>query len=1181
MMSMKDGVQSGTPVAPARDRGKARTIALAIATVASVVPAPASHLERHPASPLIAAATFAAAGVEADGRNINGPSLLRISEAVPPERRADPRARYYLYFADHGGKYIRLAWAAELTGPYTLYRPGRGVLSLFDAPGEPAGDGDNHVLPLSPTLAVGGHIASPDVHFDERRGEFVMVFHGFPFRRGVGEEGWGIDRSGQSSFVARSPDGLDFNRDLGPVALGRPYLRVFWWEGRRYASAFSGLFRSTDHDDWFAPFEQIPVEVPALARARHTAVRPLDDALDIFYTERGVAPEHLRVVRVYPADDPVKWRIGEDRAVLEPETSWEGGDLPLTTSRSGRAAEPERALRDPAYWREPDNSEWIIYAIAGEQGLALARLGQSEAAPWRPAAPPSADAERFVPLRGGTYLAGDLIVRPDLPPGGPAVPLNTPGAELSAERVVRAVDDFEIGQTPVTNAEYARYVEATGAPAPTHWPEGRPEAGTRHDPVVFVNRYEAEAYARWLTAETGRIHRLPTRGEFEYAARGGLTGRRYPWGDAEPAGRANFSAQAPRPADAWRDHLRPVASYPPNGYGLYDLAGNVWQWVVEGEDPATSRYKYRVVDPAEVERAVMGGSWRQDAAFLRAGTRVSFAPGLRQPDIGFRVVREPAGGAASFHPSERRLVALRQSDGTVALSWQPAPDEAGAGFHVYRSDARFEAGRRITTEPVAGGSWIDPAPGTGRMNYRVRPVGPGGEAGRPTPWQASTNEAGDVAMAFHPADRPGGYVPVFGDLDGDGRLDGVLRFDSGFAEMAPDPGRWMELEAYGSGGRFLWRRPLSGHEVARGNPNNVPVLVYDLDGDGRAEVVCRLQEGEEAVLAVLDGMTGEVRRRVPWPLLLTDFARSSSRIHLAVAYLDGRSPAIIVQTGLYENERVNAYDAALRPLWEHRGTGATGGSGSHRIEVADLDGDGRDEVVIGSTCLEPDGRVRWSTYWQHADHAIIRDFLPERPGREIFYAIETPIFAGAYLVDGATGESLWARNRQTDPRWIHSHSAWAADVDPATAGIECYVDRNRGRGHVLLSARGELLRDPFPGYRDWPLEWDPQNPGRELVERRSGVLGRMENGEWIAAARQPDLAGVTGSVVMVADVVGDGRDEMVIVGERAGRRGLFVITSTHPVAGVRPSPTFDREYRLWLSRNLGAGYGSYAEPSAP
>lgn len=751
--------------------------------------------------------------------------------------------------------------------------------------------------------------------------------------------------------------------------------------------------------------------------------------------------------------------------------------------------------------------------------------------------------------------------------------------------VTRRVEAFEMGKHPVTNADYAAFVAATRHPAPENWPGGRPPAGQERLPVVFVNRYDAAAYVAWRSAQEQRVYRLPTRAEFEFAARGGRERARYPWGDEPPAGRANFDPADERDFGAWARHLRPVGSYPANGYGLHDMAGNVWHWVEAGEDPVRSTYKFRIQHPADLERVVMGGSWARGPSYLECGHVSLTYPGLRHPDIGFRLVREPARGAPGFTTVVRRVVALAQADGAVFLSWQSLPaDRPDTRFNVYRSSVRYEAGERVNAEPLAGGTqFVDRASlREPLVYYRVRPVDADGREGASSEWAGADlkQRAGSVAAAFVPRARPGDFSPVFGDLDGDGLLDCVLRFKNGHDETAPDPGLPVEIEAYAHGGRFLWRQALVNHPQSYGNASNVPVVVFDIDGDGRSEVLCRMAHAGSVVLAALDGRTGEVLRSTPWPPLLTDFARSSSRILMGIAYLDGKSPAIVTQTGLYENEVITAYDGALRQLWEFRSTGATSGSGSHRVDAADVDGDGRDEVLIGSTCLNSDGTLRWSIYRQHADHVLVRDFLPERPGREIFYGIETNVHAGVYLVAAESGKILWKHNREADPSWQHVHSAWAADILPDRPGIEIYASRNRASGHLLLDRAGEVLVEPFAGNEFLPLEWDAA-AGRELVHRSRHQVVRFDGRAFVPVAEPLAGSGIAGHVTMVADLLGDFRDEIVVVGRRGDERGVFVITSASPTARRALSATSDREYRLWLARNGTGGYSSYFEASHP
>jgi hypothetical protein len=131
----------------------------------------------------------------------------------------------------------------------------------------------------------------------------------------------------------------------------------------------------------------------------------------------------------------------------------------------------------------------------------------------------------------------------------------------------------------------------------------------------------------------------------------------------------------------------------------------------------------------------------------------------------------------------------------------------------------------------------------------------------------------------------------------------------------------LQIEAFTSWGRSLWRRNLSNHDHCWGNANNVPFNVWDMDGDGKAEVITFLQQGEASTVAILDGMTGKVKYSAPWTPLASDFQKSSTRIMLSVVCLDGKNPAVITQSGLYEKRNPHGLrpspekTVAVQQLW--------------------------------------------------------------------------------------------------------------------------------------------------------------------------------------------------------------------------------------------------------------------------
>ncbi len=767
------------------------------------------------------------------------------------------------------------------------------------------------------------------------------------------------------------------------------------------------------------------------------------------------------------------------------------------------------------------------------------------------------DLEGFVFIRGSTYKTG-LGARQD-------------------GNLVR-VEDFEILDHPVTNREYKSFIDATGYPPPLHWKGRKIPRGKANHPVIYVNRRDVAAYLEWLTQQGGRLYRLPTAVEFEYAARGGLANQMYPWGNESPEGKANHDPDQKRRFDLWREYLQPAAGGEKNGYGLYGMAGNVWQMTVNYPEPATTRWKYRIEDLSLIEGSVMGGSWARSEAYLRCGYRLGLSAGIRHPDVGLRPVREPE--SSDWGVRKRKLSAVPLGNGNVLLSWALLKDDApGTRFNVYRANARNHAGFRITDEPVDDATMFIDSELTDnkRYQYYVKPVDGSGKEGRRSEWIGVTvsPEATAGAASFRPLFKQGSLVPVFGDLDGDGTLDCVIRLDNGNQEMSQDPGLPVQLEAFTSYGRSLWRKDVSHHDHCYGSANNVPFCVWDMDHDGKAEVITRLQIGDTNYVAILDGLTGRLKHKTAWPEMVSDFARSSTRIHLSIAYLDREQPAVITQTGLYENEVFVAYDAQLRELWRFNSFGETSGSGGHKIEVADVDGDGRQEIFDGTTCLSPDGTIRWSIYRQHPDIVSIHDHLPERPGLEVFYIVESSIHTGVYMVDANSGEVIWKVNREDDPRWTHGHRGWSADIWDGSPGMECVSNR---AGHndynlILFSADGRVLLEPFPhGYI--PVEWDGDDT-RELLNSGDYRIGNFNGSEILpAAAGQPDLP-ENSQVLMVADLYGDFRDELVLLAtDENQRKFVMVATATQPVQQRQVTPTEDLDYRLWLARNMGGGYRS-------
>lgn len=204
---------------------------------------------------------------------------------------------------------------------------------------------------------------------------------------------------------------------------------------------------------------------------------------------------------------------------------------------------------------------------------------------------------------------------------------------LRDDRPVRTVSmrTFDIDEHEVTNLEYAEFVKANGRiDAPFYWPGGQPPPGKEEDPVANVTWEEAAAYCKW------RGKRLPTEAEWEKACRGGLSGKKYPWGGEDAAETLAHYDSVAGP--------KPVCTYERNGYGLCDIAGNVWEWTADWY----GRHYYRdgppkdPTGPAEGQyRVLRGGSWADVPKFLTCAHRSYSRPGERSPNMGIRCARTP------------------------------------------------------------------------------------------------------------------------------------------------------------------------------------------------------------------------------------------------------------------------------------------------------------------------------------------------------------------------------------------------------------------------------------------------------------------------------------------------------------------------------------------------------------
>ncbi len=548
----------------------------------------------------------------------------------------------------------------------------------------------------------------------------------------------------------------------------------------------------------------------------------------------------------------------------------------------------------------------------------------------------------------------------------------------------------------------------------------------------------------------------------------------------------------------------------------------------------------------------------------------------------------------------RGILAIPNKEGKIYLGWRLLKTDAkGTAFNIYRS-VEGDNPVRLNKKPVvvvATTDFIDMKPVVGRENaYWVRPVINGKEL-EPSEKALLKPDAKDKTY-YSSIKFQGDYRPQrigVADLNGDGAYDFVIKQPSQGIDPAGRPntdGLTYKLEAYLNNGTFLWRKDL-GPGIEPGIWYS-PFIVYDFDGDGRAEVAVktgpedaresdgRVRKGPEWC-SILDGMTGAEITRVDWPPRdprLGDYNRTN-RNQMGMAYLDGKTPCLLVARGTYKLMIVDAYqyhNNKLKQLWHWEGDDETPiirSQGAHGMHSADVDDDGRDEIVLGSAVLDDNGTCLWSVGLGHPDKCFVTDVDPTRPGMEIFYAIEPwhDDGKGVCLVEARTGKIIWSIGQRT----YHVGDGMVADIDPTIPGLECFAtedSKGGSRDRYMFSAAGKRLgqREDVPGCRNW-IFWDAdllrETFGYGGSER--GLMGRGRFGRSrsisIVKYKGPTLTSdIEGSIIMMADILGDWREELITI--LAGEMRIY--TTTIPAKDRRVCLMQDPVYRAEVAhRSMG------------
>lgn len=603
---------------------------------------------------------------------------------------------------------------------------------------------------------------------------------------------------------------------------------------------------------------------------------------------------------------------------------------------------------------------------------------------------------------------------------------------------------------------------------------------------------------------------------------------------------------------------------------------------------------------------------------------------------------------------DRGVVAIRQGK-QVVVSWRTLTSDAvGQAFDVYRN------GQKLNSQPLCQGGtfYIDEAPLAGGATYEVRGGGKNGsyQLRADAPEGYLSVKLQKPADGITPDGRTFSYTAndaSVGDVDGDGQYEIVLKWDPTNAHDNAHDGYTGPtlLDCYRLDGTLLWRIDL-GINI-RSGAHYTPYIFYDLDGDGRAELMVRTSDGTRdgvghvigdakadyrhglpavaenpkperewgkynkqgrpmtgriltgnEYITVFDGLTGkalDTKPYVPARGNLSDwgdnYANRSDRMLAGVGYLDGKHASAIFCRGYYTRTVLAAWDWNGKELKQHwvfytnnEGVGKDGkplrsyaGQGNHNLRVADVDGDGCDEIIYGSMAVDHDGSGLYSTGMGHGDALHLMAFDPKSDELQIWDCHENRK-DGSDFRNARTGEVIFQIPSTKDVG-----RCMAADIDPTNPGLEMWSTDSHGirniKGEVIYTAEdpddpqhkqhlklggrhlsvnfgiwwdGDLLRELLD--HETVSKYDWQNHTIKDVTKFEGVV--FNNG----TKSNPCLS---------ADILGDWREEVIARTPDSSELRIFV--STIPTQYRINCLMEDIPYRLsTAAQNVG-----YNQPSEP
>jgi len=569
---------------------------------------------------------------------------------------------------------------------------------------------------------------------------------------------------------------------------------------------------------------------------------------------------------------------------------------------------------------------------------------------------------------------------------------------------------------------------------------------------------------------------------------------------------------------------------------------------------------------------------------------------------------QPQSGAHQMEALNRGVVRVNQSGGNF-VSWRLlGTDPSSISFNVYRN------GTKVTSSPITNSTNYFDSGGNSSSSYTVRAVINGSEQGDS---ETSLNISSSGYWSIPLQIPSGGTTPdgvaytysandaSVGDLDGDGQYEIVLKWDPSNSKDNSQSGYTgnVYIDAYKLNGTRMWRIDL-GRNI-RAGAHYTQFQVYDFDGDGKAEVMMKTADatisgtgqviGSSSAdyrnssgyvlsgpeyLTVFNGQTGAAMATTNYvPARGTvsswgdNYGNRVDRFLAGVAYLDGTRPSAIFSRGYYTRTVIAAWDwrngqLTQRWVFDSNVSGSQYETqGNHQLSIADVDSDGKDEIMFGSMAINDNGQPLWNNNTHHGDAYHVGDLIPSRPGLEVFKPSEHTDQVADWMGDARTGQIIWSH----PSCGCDNGRGVSGDIWAGSPGAESWSSAVSG----LTGSNGSTVSSHKPSSTNFLVWWDADTVRELLDSNHIDKYGSSADTRLLTASGASSNNGTKSTPALSGDIFGDWREEVIWRSDSSSELRIYTtvnVTSTRIFTLMH-----DSQYRVAIAWQNSA----YNQPPHP